>query len=392
MTLDTIQSVELGERLRAAREEAGWTQAKASEQIGIARTTLVSIEKGERKARLAELQNLAQLYQTTVNNLLRRESVQVDLVPQFRKMMSTKDQAVSNAAATLVKMVKAEIELEHLLGIERPKNYPPERPILPGDVRKQAESDANELRLWLGLGLSPIRDLVSLLEMQIGIRVYILPLDAQVAGLFAYDKSVGGCILVNANHPAERRTQTMAHELGHFIGTREAPDVYQLGEAESSREEKYANMFGRAFLTPTRSVVQKFREVTVGAKKLTRRHIILLSHYFGISREAMVRRMEELKLTKPMTWEWFAANGGITLEHVEQVLGSLYIGPQKGKEAATPTTLRLHTLADMAWRRELVSEGQLSQLLDVDRVTVRQIVDQLDLEGSDADGLPDLPG
>ena len=50
--------------------------------------------------------------------------------------------------------IKAEAELEGLLGIRRTRNYPPERPILPGDVRAQAEQNATELRQWLGLGLA----------------------------------------------------------------------------------------------------------------------------------------------------------------------------------------------------------------------------------------------
>jgi Zn-dependent peptidase ImmA (M78 family)/transcriptional regulator with XRE-family HTH domain len=392
MTLDKTNAVELGERLRFAREEAGCTQADAAGQIGVARTTLVSIEKGQRKARLSELQNLAQLYGTSVNTLLRREAVQVDLIPQFRKMSATEDLAVRAAAEVLVQMVKAEVELEDILGIERPRNFPPERPILPGNVRNQAEGDANELRSWLGLGFSPVRDFISLLEMQIGIRVYVLPLDAKVAGLFAYESEVGACILVNANHPAERRAQTMAHELGHFIGTRAAPDIFHIDEAESSREEKYANMFGRAFLTPARAVSQKFREVTAGAKKLTRRHIIILAHYFGVSREAMVRRLEELQLTKLGTWDWFSDNGGITQDQVKQVLGGLYTAQDQGEVAASPTTLRLNTLAEQAWRRGLLSEGQLSRLLGIDRISVREIIDKLDLEGDEADELPDLPG
>ena len=44
---------------------------------------------------------------------------------------------------------------------------------MPGDVRIQAENDATELRQWLGLGLAPVRDLVSLLELDLGVRVYV---------------------------------------------------------------------------------------------------------------------------------------------------------------------------------------------------------------------------
>lgn len=390
MNLEPDNKIDVGERLRSARENSGWTQADAAKEIGVARTTLVAIEKGQRPARLNELQALARLYGTSLNGLLRREAVQINLIPQFRKMSATDDGAVSAAAEAMIRMVRAEVELENLLGVQRAKNYPPERPILPGNVRAQAEEAANELRSWLGLGLSPITDLLTLMELQLGIRLYILPLDAKVAGLFAYDDSVGACVLANANHPIERRTQTLAHELGHFVGTRKLPDVLHLNEPEKSREEKYANTFGRSFLTPARAVIQKFREVTAGANKLTRRHIIILAYFFGVSREAMVRRLEELRLTKPGTWDWFTNNGGISLDQVEQVLGDRYQGEQKGEIATRSTSLRLHTLAEQAWHQDLLSEGQLAELLHLDRLAVREILDQFGSEGGDTDDFPSL--
>jgi len=390
MTTALIGSVDVGERLRTARENSGWTQADAAEAIGVARTTLVAIEKGQRRARLSELRELARLYKTSLNGLLRQEAVQVNLMPQFRKMSATDDDAVSSAAEAMVRMVKAEVELENLLGVQRNKNYPPERPVLPGDVRSQAENDANELRSWLGLGFSPVADIATLMELQLGLRLYVIPLQAKVAGLFAYDDSVGACILVNANHPIERRTQSLAHELGHFIGTRRVPDLLRLDERENSRGEKYANTFGRSFLTPSRAVIQKFREVTAGATKLTRRHIIILAHFFGVSREAMVRRLEELLLTKNGTWDWFVHNGSITLEQVNQVLGDRYQGEKKGEIAARSTNLRLYNLAEQAWQQNLLSEGQLAELLQLDRLAVREILDQLGAEGEDVDELPNL--
>ena len=49
----------LGELLRDARENAKLTQAAAAQALNVARTTLVAIEQGQRRARLEELQKLA---------------------------------------------------------------------------------------------------------------------------------------------------------------------------------------------------------------------------------------------------------------------------------------------------------------------------------------------
>ena len=391
MVLEELSTHDVGERLRIAREVADVTQANAAIAIGVARTTLLAIEKGQRRIRPDELQRLCRFYDTSVNAVLRREAVYVDLVPRFRKLRTSTDNSADTAARLLAELVRAEVELENLLGIKRTRNYPPERPIMPGDVRAQAENDATELRQWLGLGQAPVRDLVSLLELDLGVRVYIRPLDASVSGLFAHDDEVGACMLLNANHPRERRTQSASHELGHLLSTRHKAEILHAGDDSHSREEHYANAFGRAFLTPARTVMQRFRELTAGASRLTRRHVILMGHVFGVSREAIVRRLEELGLTKPGTWDWFLANGGITDEQALQVLGDLAAIDTDKLEAGRPTTLRLNLLAAEAWRQDLFSEGQLASLLHLDRLVVREILDSVEVERSEADGEPKLP-
>ena len=385
--LEQISPAEVGERLRIAREALKITQAAAADAIHVARTTIVAIEQGERRARMAELQQLAKLYRTSVNSLLRQESVHVDLAPRFRKIISANDTAADEAAALLAGLAKAEVELENLLGVKRVRNYPPERPILRGDVRTQAENDATELRQRLGLGIGPVSDIVTLLEMELGIRVYVRRFDGRISGLFAYDETLGACMLLNANHSRDRRTQTAGHETGHFISTRRQPEILHQDESENSREEHYANAFARAFLTPARAVMQKFQEVTAGSDRMSRRHVIVLAHFFGISREAMVRRLEELGLIKLGTWDWFQSNNGITDEQARQVLGDLQSPDAHKTEADRPTTLRLNLLAEEAYQKGLLSEGQLARLLHLDRVELREILSTQELEGSEADGV-----
>jgi Zn-dependent peptidase ImmA (M78 family)/DNA-binding XRE family transcriptional regulator len=388
--LEEVSPAEVGERLRIARESAGISQANAAASIDVARTTLVAIEQGQRRVRMSELQQLARLYGTSVNALLRQEAIQVDLAPRFRKLAGSSDTAVDAAAKLLADLAKAEVELENLLGFKRVRNYPPERPILRGDVRAQAEQDAMELRQRLGLGVSPVPDIVTLLEMELGVRVYVRRFDGKISGLFAYDEALGPCILLNANHPRDRRTQSAAHECGHFVSTRREPEILHNHELENSREERYANAFGRAFLTPARGVIQKFQEVTAGSDRLSRRHVIVLAHFFGVSREAIVRRLEELGLVKPGTWDWFQSNGGITDEQARQVLGDLSVPDAYKADADRPTTIRLNLLAAEVYRKGLLSEGQLARLLQLDRVELREILGGAEAEGSEADGVANL--
>lgn len=384
-TTERLSDVEIGERLRLAREGAKLTQAQAADIIGAARTTIVAIEQGKRRIQMDELQKLATACRTSANAILRREAIHLDMVPRFRKLEDSKDDDIERATRLLNSLVRAEVELENALGVSRARNYPPERPLLPGDVRSQAEQDAQELREWLGLGAGPVADIVSLLDLQLGIRIYVRPLDGKVSGLFAYDEAAGACILLNANHPQERLIQTGVHELAHVVSTRRQPEVLTDDERFTSREERYANIFQRNFITPGRAVRQRFAEITAGQSHLTRRHIILLAHAFGVSREAMVRRLEELKLARDGTWDWFQEHGGITDAQVREVLGDL---PGRADIAILARGLvppRLALLAREAWKKELYSEGQLARLLELDRHGIRELLDGAEREESEAD-------
>jgi Zn-dependent peptidase ImmA (M78 family)/DNA-binding XRE family transcriptional regulator len=383
-----LSPIELGERLKVARETANVTQDTAAKAAGVARTTLVAIEKGQRPARLEELQSLSRCYDVSVNSLLRREAVHVDLLPRFRSLPEATDAAVDHAARMLNDLVRAEVELENILGVKRLNNYPAEKSILAGDVRAQAEQDAQSLRHWLGIGDGPVHDLFAMMELQLGIRVYSRKLDQKISGLFAFDESVGACMLVNSSHRKDRRNQTGGHEIGHLVGTRRSPEIYQDAKHENSREERYANAFGRAFLTPARSLMQKFKEVTAGSTHLTRRHIILLASFFSVSRQAIVMRLEELGLTKKGTWDWFQDNGGISDDQVKQVLGT-HAG--EGAREDAPQSSRLFLLAAEAWKKGLVSEEQMSEMLKVGRAQVRELVDEAAADEDEADDLFKLP-
>lgn len=381
--LNELTAQEIGRRLRIARETAGIRQEDAAHFIGVSRPTLVSIEKGIRRVRIEELQMLSRCYGASVNSILRREAVYIDLVPRFRKLHEAEDSQTAEAVRLFNDLIKADVEMENILGIQRRRNYPPERGLNEGSVIAIAEKHAKELRDWLGLGSGPIANIFSVIELDLGIRLYQrrLPSNSRVAGLFSFDECVGACILLNANHPLPRRIQSAAHELGHFYGARYTPEVLEEDEKFLSRDERYANAFGRSFLTPAESFSECFRQLKQITGKTTRRLIILLAQQYNISRQACCLRLEELGLTKKGTWNWFEHNGGITDEHAREVLGEMAGRRDPAKsDADRPISHRLSLMAHAVWKRELMSEGQLAELLKIGRVEIRSIVDQIELE------------
>ena len=388
--LNELGAQEIGRRLRLARKNAGIRQDDAAQFIGMSRPTLVSIEKGVRRVRIEELQVLTRHYGVSVNALLRREAVHTDLMPRFRKLRETDDKYTAEAIQLFNDLIRADVEMENVLGIERRRNYPPDRGINEGNVLTLAEKHAQELRAWLGLGPGPIADIFSVIELSLGIRLYQRRLSSKskVAGLFTYDETVGACILLNANHPLPRRIQSAAHELGHFYGTRNTPEVVEEDERFLSRDERYANAFGHALLTPAESFEESFRQLKEITGKTTRRLIILLSQQYNISRQACGLRLEKLGLAKKGTWDWFEKNGSITEDHVRKVLGEMANQPDPAKtDADRPISHRMSLMAHAAWKRDLMSEGQLAELLRVGRVELRNIIDQIELEESETDDL-----
>ncbi len=125
---------------------------------------------------------------------------------------------------------------------------------------------------------------------------------------------------------------------------------------------------------------------------LTRRHVILLAHQYHISREACVRRLEELGLVKKGIWAWFEANGGITNAQARGVLGETAVKPDStGDDSDRPVSHRMGLMSYAAWKRELMSEGQLAELLNIRRLDLRVLLDQIELEESETDDLFKLP-
>jgi len=383
--LENRSPKEIGERLRLARSNAGLTQQKAADDLKLARTTLLAIEKGERRIRTAEFRAMVALYGISVNDFFQCATAAAELVPRFRAGYGTSAEAAIESARLLNELAIAEYELERILGMPLRRDYPPERRIGPGDIPDQAEDAALDTRQRLGLGLSPINDMVSLLEREVGIRIFVQPLRTTlISGLFAFDETIGACILLNRNHPREKRALTAAHEYAHFLSTREQPDVlWERPQGAQSREEKFAAAFAPALMMPAAAIRRRFDDLRREAGRFSPRHLILLAHQFNVSNEALCRRLEDLGLVPGGTWDSLKGRG-FSGELVREVLGD------RARVQETVVSPRIWYLASEAYRRDLLSEGQIAKRLGMDRVDVRKMLDSTVVDGLESEVLDDL--
>jgi len=370
-----LTSVELGERLRAARSGVNLTQDTVAASLGMARTTLVAVEKGQRSVKPEELLALARLYGVSAGKLMSPDAIHVDLSAKFRRTEGKEaSKAVTEALALLNRLATGAVQLEQVLGQSLRTDYPPPIRINAQSVLQQAEDAANNLRARLGVGLGPIPDLISLLELELGLRIFFRPLPSQISGLYAFDPAIGACMLINANHHWKRRVQTATHETGHFVSDRSHADILEETEVSLSVEERFAKRFGSAFLMPAPGVRARFDQIAGAENRFEVRELILLAHQFGVATEAMCRRLEELTLLPQGTWDSIR-DRGFAGDLERGVLGEPSLPPRPPLVPA-----RLAYLASIAMDRELLSEGQLCDLLAVERSELREALEPFEAE------------
>lgn len=192
---------------------------------------------------------------------------------------------------------------------------------------------------------------------------------SQIAGLYAYDATIGACVLINANHHFKRRIQTAIHETGHFVSDRSHADILEEEEVSPSVEERFAKRFGSAFLMPASGVRSRFDQIVGLESRFDVRELVLLAHQFGVATEAMCRRLEELGLLPQGTWDSLR-DRGFASDLERSVVGE--VNAQRRPPLIPP---RLAYLASVALDREALSEGQLCDLLAVDRVELREALE-----------------
>src|SRR6266404_5557726 len=109
--LQTIDPRQLGARLQELRRDAGLTQQQLADQVGMARTTIVAIEKGERRLTPAEAISLAKTCRRPVSDLVSRKPIVESFVPQFRSTQEY-DSSVEEVGKELERFAEDFTELE----------------------------------------------------------------------------------------------------------------------------------------------------------------------------------------------------------------------------------------------------------------------------------------
>lgn len=373
--LDNIDLRKLGELLQQARKKSGMTQADAAKVIDAARTTIVAIEKGERRLKPSELIKLARAYGRAVSDFVRPSPVVEPFQVQFRAAYQRNEQEEAQSHAIIERfeqLCRNYLELEKVVDAPLPQNYPQEYDVTGMPIEAAAESIAIAERQRLGLGDGPIPLLRDILEQSVGIRVFYLKMPAKYSEIYSYDEQLGGCMAINSDHYEERRRWSMAHGYLHFLAHRQKPVIDSDDQYQRMPEsEKLADTFPKYFLMPSSGLLGRFNAMYQTHGKFTPTNLFTLAHYYGVSIEALGNRLEEMKLIPSGTVERLR-DRGLKVRKVQQELGLDEIQQR-------PDTIPIHYqhLAIEALDQGLITEGRFAEFLGVDRLEARRIAEVL---------------
>lgn len=378
MDRDDIQNSDprmLSQRLQEARKACGLTQQQVAEHLGVARTTIVAIEKGERRVQADELVRLAALYGQSVNQLLRIAPPVEDFVVQLRASggpAGVKDDEIAAGRAQFWLLCEDYLELERLCDAPLPRKYPPPYDVSRTPADAAAEDVAVAERNRLGLGDGPLLNLRDVLENDVGLRIFAIDLPSKIAAMYAYSEQLGGCIAVNRRHPADRGRLSLGHDYGHFVTSRTRAEVCMGGYLRLPAHERFAEAFGQAFLMPAAGLRRRFHELRRSRTDApTVADLLTLAHLYFVSFEALMLRLEDLALVRVGTLELLKTRG----LRVREAQAHLQLAPPMPPEPILPE--RYVHLATVAYDRALLNEGQFAKFLRTDRVEARRIADEM---------------
>ncbi len=366
-----------GQRLAEARKARGITQEVAAEHLGLSRPTFIAIEKGERAAKPMEIVKLATLYGQPISHFVRVAEPVTDFQPHFRAALEKVKPADAAQLRTAIGEFKGFVEnyldLERRMKAPMRHNYPPPLQLNPRvNVSELAEDVATRERQRLGLGDQPIPNIRTLLEAEVGVRIFFARMPRMFAGMYIFVEGLGGCVLINSVHPPEKQRASIAHEYAHLIADRHTAGIdYLTVPGRKPANERFAESFAMSFLMPASSVRFRFNEIVNSPGYFQVADLVKLKHFYFVSMEAMALRLEGLGLLRGGIWDLLKEKG-LPIRQAEKRLG---LSTEFRPEPAYPE--RYKFLAIHAYERGELSEQELASYLRCDVWEARRLIQEL---------------
>lgn len=279
------------ERLRLAREDAGFRKNELAKAIGVSPAAISQFESGRAAPRAATLSAIAlacgfpaSFFRVDGRPTRPRDSDEAF----FRSLRSTRqwERREAEAKATLVWRVASEIE-----GYVEFPEVSFDAISVDDEVRAQAiEEIATEIRRRWSMPSGPSGNVVRLIEARGGIVSRVQPRSDRVD---AFSQRMDGrpiVMLWSTKQDAARSRFDAAHELGHLV-------MHPDPEPGNKTMERQAHAFAASFLMPADQVRDELP--TKAPTKRDQGHLLGLKRTWGVSVAALYYRARELKTISP---------------------------------------------------------------------------------------------
>jgi Zn-dependent peptidase ImmA (M78 family)/DNA-binding XRE family transcriptional regulator len=284
--------VNIGERLRVAREAIGYTQPVVASKSGVGVSSISDFENGKREPSFSQLSRFAEVYKKSIDFFL-TDTVPAEAVPLWRDEPETEEER-KEAEARFRQLCDQYHRIEVCTGQVRKANLPkPDIMDRESFDYAQAGKLANKVQRELHPGDVPSGSLKQILEERFYVKVFHLEFPgSKGSAICIFDESFGGpAILLNKDSKLWRRNFDLAHELFHLLTW----DIFRVGNGEetkpSEEEEKLANAFASRLLLPTDSVKDKVDSARDSEGKITLEALDEIAREFGVSLDALLWRM-----------------------------------------------------------------------------------------------------
>ena len=155
---------------------------------------------------------------------------------------------------------------------------------------------ARDMRNSLGLGIAPVHDLETSLEL-CGVRISRVTMTNDFQSMSFYDTSRHTfSIALNSRNTRERDVYRLAYEIGAVTAFAKAGFSTIRDEGETHR---YLRRFSAAFLMPEESVRRDVAQYGIASGKWTFELLVMVKERYGVSAEAFALRLEDLGLIMP---------------------------------------------------------------------------------------------
>jgi len=359
----------IGERLRYARERARLTGAQIRERTGIGESSLSEFENGKREPSLSQLRMLARAYSRSVSFFMSEGPIPTEIV-------LWREQPSAGAGAIEVEFLRL-CEQYHNLEIWTKEKSPVRLPVADADADKDrfgyphAEELAKSFLRESQLGDHPAHALLNILEEICGVKVFHLEFEPTGTAASTFSETFGPAILLNSHNCQWRRNHDLAHELFHLLTWRlfrdsGQPDV-RAAEA-TEREENLATCFARHLLMPAEPL-----RTAVNARmkegKVRFEDLFDIAREFDVSTESLLWHMHFL-------YGRSSAQADKTREDIVRAKTLALMFEDRSQAPVPGRPARFHALAIKALRRGEISIGRCAEYLGTSRQQVMKYVEQ----------------